>query len=257
MPDDLSNWGNSAVNEKPVTPVQMTVAVRDDALAAEMAAVERELQAALVDLNPPFRQLAQRQLRESYPLLRAGVVLATAVSEPDSERLQTRRIDLAAALEMLYLALGIHTGLLGGQGNDQAPERSLLGSAILAGDYCFSRAAALAVRTDSATVVEIFARALRRVSEGHLRGLLDAVSADYDEQEELFASGVAAAGELAALTPAQLAANQVQGSALARTVRDPLARDRGTATNAMPTGELSPRQRRRWASLAALADHLY
>jgi octaprenyl-diphosphate synthase len=219
--------------------------------AAELAAVEDELVAALADLNPPFSQLVQRQLKRIYPLLRAGVVLATATGAPGDELLRARRIDLAAAVEMLYLALCIHTRLLGAPTGSGDLDRSLLGSTILAGDYCFSRAAGLAVRTDSPAVVDIFARALKRASEGHLRQLLEPEAEDFDENGELLISGVMAGCELASLAPENRAANLRQGEGLARWLQ---AKGDGGAQPVVevPADELQAEQTVRWQQVYRL-----
>jgi octaprenyl-diphosphate synthase len=96
---------------------------------------------------------------------------------------------------MLHRALAVHMRV-GSSSKPTAPNLTLLGSTILAGDYCFSRAAALAVRTGEAAVVEIFADALKRVSEGHLRQRFDSAVEPYDEDSELFRAGATAAMRL-------------------------------------------------------------
>ena len=115
--------------------------------------------------------------------------------------MRSQRIYLGAALEVLYVALGVHTHLLGNDVARSPLGRSLLGSTILAGDYCFSRAADLAVRTQSPVVVEIFAQALKRVSEGHLRQLFQPERERFDENADLLHAGVVAAGALIGLGP--------------------------------------------------------
>lgn len=175
-------------------PGQFTLATQD--FLAELAEVEQELRDATVDLFPPFSQMVAAQLRGSHPLRRAAVVLAAGVAAPDNSVVRRQRIDLAAALEMLHLAITVHM-ILADDASTDSPNRSLLGSTILAGDYCFSRAASLAVRTGHSTVVEIFSDALKRVSEGHLRRFFNPAADRYNEDEELFAAGAAAAMHLA------------------------------------------------------------
>ena len=78
------------------------------------------------------------------------------------------RVSLAAALQLLQIALNIHRLLL-------RPEQTgsidsfLLGGTILAGDYCFSRAAVLAAHTNHPQVVMVFAELLQEVSQANLR----------------------------------------------------------------------------------------
>ena len=164
---------------------------------AELDQVEQHINEEIGSLFPPFSQMVAAQLRHSHPLLRAGVVLATGMATEDDATLRDQRIYLAAALEMLHLAINVHIFLLGGASSGDTPNPSLLGSTILAGDYCFSRAASLAVRTGDPKVVEIFSNALKRVSEGHLRRLFDSSGEPYNEDRELFRAGVEAATLLA------------------------------------------------------------
>lgn len=163
---------------------------------AELAQVEQRIAEEIAGLFPPFSQMVTAQLQHSRPLLRAAVVLATGVAAEDQDMLREQRINLAAALEMLHLAINVHI-VLGGTVGGDAPNSALLGSTILAGDYCFSRSASLAVRTGDQQVVEIFSNALKRVSEGHLRRLFDPASESYHEDRELYLAGVEAATKLA------------------------------------------------------------
>lgn len=158
-------------------------------LQQELAWAEQELSSALEALYAPFSQLVQSQFRRSYPLVRAAIVLTAGVGDPDSQPLRAQRVHLAAALEMLQLALGIHTRLLSSSGVRQEIDHSIMGSTILAGDFCFSRAAGLAVQTHSPVVVDVFAQALQRMSEGRLRNLFSA-DQSFDEDSELFRSGI-------------------------------------------------------------------
>lgn len=179
-----------------VTYSQDTYITAQQNLMGELAEVEQHLLDATAELFPPFRQMVATQLRSSYPLHRAGVVLAAGVAAPDHTLARSQRIYLASALEMLHLAIAVHIMLADTVANNPA-NRSLLGSTILAGDYCFSHSASLAVRTGNAAVVEIFSDALKRVSEGHLRHIFAPTTPDYNEDRELFVAGAHAAMELA------------------------------------------------------------
>ena len=68
-------------------------------------------------------------------------------------------------LEMLFVAHSIHGLLL--TAVREGMDKSVMGSTILAGDYCFSHSAVLATGTESPQVVAIFAQALKTVSEGN------------------------------------------------------------------------------------------
>ncbi len=186
------------MSKQPTRDAPSPVSAAQD-FSTELAEVEQQLREATADLFPPFSQMVAAQLRSSRPLRRAGVVLTVGVAAPDNDVVRSQRVYLAAALEMLHLAITVHMILADGASTD-FPSRSLLGSTILAGDYCFSRAASLAVRTGHSTVVEIFSDALKRVSEGHLRRFFDPTAGAYNEDRELFVAGAAAAMHLA-LTP--------------------------------------------------------
>ncbi len=170
-------------------------------LIAELQQVEYAVQAGLSDLQAPFAQLVQSQWRRSTPLVRAAFVLTAGYPQLRDD-MDRRRIYLGAAIEMLRLALAVHIQLLTSEVQPKL-DRSLLGSTVLAGDFCFSRSAGLAAKTDSPIVVDIFAQSLQRVSEGTLRRLFRPSEAAYDEDRELTLSGVAAAHELAGLAASQ------------------------------------------------------
>ncbi len=166
-------------------------------LEQELEAVYTNLTSASDALASPLRQLVRSQVDQAEPYVRAAVVLAAGVGEPDTDSLRVRRIQLAAALEMLFVAHNIHGLLLDPQA--QSMDKSVMGSTILAGDYCFSHAAMLAAGTDSPEVVAIFAQALKTVSEGNLRHLFGE-RGGYDENNDLFVAGVEAATVLAGLS---------------------------------------------------------
>ncbi len=206
---------------------------------AEIQETQSALLAATSDLISPLGELVRAQIKRANPPLRGAVVLAVAGAKLDKlqadagDASRRKRILLAAALEMLYVALNVHRLLVNAavtEQNDDAPlDRSFVGSTILAGDYCFSRAAQMAAQTDHPQVVAIFALALQTVSEGLLReqfsrgndhahplkveadGDYDArvynqqeyFSGDYDETHALLHSGAEAAATLIALPEAE------------------------------------------------------
>ncbi len=146
-------------------------------MADELIAVEKLLQEAVVALYAPLTELAQSQIKKAYPYRCAKVVLASGVGAPDSEPLRQQRIYLAAALEMLNIALAIHQLLLvdngrnAANGEENPNQRSITGSVILTGDFCFTQSAILAAKTNNVRVVEIFSETLKTVSERILRQL--------------------------------------------------------------------------------------
>lgn len=160
----------------PIDQHRRSTPFSDDNLQQEYEAVYRQLVDGLTDLRPPLGDLVLGQLGESFQPPRVGLLLAASLPAQDTLRKREQRILLAAALEMLHLALQIHKLLFhhSGGANAQNMDRSWVGSIILAGDYCFSRSAILTAHTDEPQVVEIFARALQVVSEAHLRRLFHA-----------------------------------------------------------------------------------
>jgi geranylgeranyl pyrophosphate synthase len=149
---------------------------------AEIDEVQSTLLAATTDLISPLGDLVRAQIRHSQPPICGAVVLAvakppslSASTLPEEDEFRHKRIVLAAALEMLHVALNVHRLLVNAARRERQPsgeislDPSFIGSTILAGDYCFSRAAQMAAQTDHARVVAVFALALQTVSEGLLR----------------------------------------------------------------------------------------
>jgi hypothetical protein len=96
---------------------------------------------------------------------------------------------------LLAIALGVHKLLL----NAADLDRSLVGGTVLAGDYCFSRAASLAARTGNPAVVAIFSEMLQQLSEGHLRVIFNEHEDRFDESSLLHRSAALAGAVLADL----------------------------------------------------------
>lgn len=217
-------------------PTRPVTRFTDAELQREFEHVQRQLSEALDELHPLLGELVRGQLADSFSPQRVGLVLAAAVGYPDTPTLAQRRVLLAAALEMLRLALTIHKLLLRGeQSGEPTGDRSWLGSIILAGDYCFSRSAVLAAQTDEPRVVAIFADALKRVSEGHLRQLFEAKGGPFAEDDEIMDAGLLAALVLTGQTD-DPANTIVLGRELLR---------RGRLDYAL----LPPHQRRRWRAV--------
>lgn len=217
------------------------------ALDAELVQVSGEIQAALSELFAPFSQMIDTRLRGLGPMTRAAVVLTAGVGAPDTQELRTKRVFLAAALEMLHLALAVHMALGETAGADTVQHQSLLGSTILAGDYCFSRSAGLAVRTGDPIVVEIFSDALKRVSEGNLRRFFEPTDRQFDEDRELFLAGIAAAGQLVG-TPAGVQILQRQLVDRLAVGHSPVEQG-GREPNEAALAGLSPTQQARWRAM--------
>lgn len=192
------------------------------ALEAELQEVQKILTATADELGMPLGELVRAQVKVTAPPQRAALVLtvgdAPSDSDPNPHRdTRSRQIYLAAALEMLAIALHVHRLLVMATGLDEGDDldRSFIGSTILAGDYCFSRAADMAVQTENPRVVTLFAQALQTVSEGHLRALFAADETVFDENRALLQSGAEAAVELAGVSPEVAPAYQATAFALA------------------------------------------
>ncbi|MCB0127974.1 MAG: hypothetical protein KDE58_37170 [Caldilineaceae bacterium] len=158
-------------------------------LAAERSAVKQLLEESIAQLYMPFDHLARAEIQKAAPFFCATTVLATCMAEEDpahhtgNDKLYQQRLFLGAALEMLRIALTVHQLLLQRvnqqtimqnlptEEEDDANQRSITGSIILTGDFCFTQSAILAAKTDNVQVVEIFSQTLKQVSEGILRQL--------------------------------------------------------------------------------------
>ena len=173
----------------------------------EIDAVREHMSSALSDLGSPLGDLVRPRVHAADPPLRAALVLCVGYNGPDGS--PHHRIHLAAALEMLHLALGIHQLLVDSAASNplsHPPEdqRTFIGSTILAGDFCFSRSAQMAARTENPKIVTVFAQALQDVSEGSLRELFSDQNGPQpaqgrDRDEVLLRSGAEAALELSNL----------------------------------------------------------
>jgi octaprenyl-diphosphate synthase len=177
------------------------------ALQLELDAASALLHNAGAQMGDPLSGLLRARLNSGQPRIYAAVVLTAGFTDPVNCVEPLARVPLAAALEMLAIALDAHRELLRTRavatvrGAEIAPpDRIFVGSAILTGDYCFSRAAQLAARTETPRVVAVFAQTLQEISEGQLRHLFGADPQPFDETRALVASGARAALELTTLT---------------------------------------------------------
>jgi octaprenyl-diphosphate synthase len=193
---------------------------------AEIQEVQSTLLAATTDLTNPLGDLVRAQIKHSQPPIYGATVLAVSTAAgagAESADLRRKRILLAAALEMLHIALNVHRLLVNAAlaaqqageqkaGSDDPLDRSFIGSTILAGDYCFSRAAQMAAQTDHPRVVSTFSLALQTVSEELLREQFHPDHGRYDESRHLLQSGAQAAALLVDLP----AADEQQAIALSQ-----------------------------------------
>ncbi|MCC6168347.1 MAG: hypothetical protein IT329_14080 [Caldilineaceae bacterium] len=228
-------------------------ALYPDALSdfeAELRAVQEMLTAAIEELGMPLGELIRAQSKQTTPTLRAALILAAGYDPRGDAQSRRRRLHLAAALEMLYLALHVHRLLVNAavlEAHREDLDRSFIGSTILAGDYCFSRAAGMAAQTDSPAIVTRFAQALQTVSEGHLRALFASEATGFDENRALLEAGAEAAPDLAGLPLHLLPGYRAAAADLAATLADPSPSARRLA-DLLPA--LPADYRPRWQALA-------
>jgi hypothetical protein len=245
---------------------------RSSALRAEQELVAALLSEVVAELPEGLEQFVRSEMAEDRTL--AAIVLASSAPQHDSAEAVSRRVALAAALELLQIALNIHRLLLAPAQYDTI-DRFLLGGTILAGDYCFSRAAVLAARTCHPQVVLVFAELLKEVSQANLRRVInedeagpEAVAAD--ERKALFHSGALAGALLAGLGEEEQARAARYASSLSRRLPpdssvSPAKRESDGASPPPPrpiadasfdsesydeADNLPPHQRERWRAIA-------
>ena len=223
-----------------------------DAFHTEQNLVAAKLDEVMADLPDGLSQFVRSEMAEK-PIL-AGVVLASAAPEHDSAEDESRRVALAAALELLQIALNIHRLLLKPE-KTHTIDNILLGGTILAGDYCFSRAAVLAARTCHPQVVTVFAELLKEVSQANLKRTVVSDNSSQDsmaaaERTALFRSGASAGVLLAGLS--------IEEQAVVVRYAECLSRQRppdGTGSFKAAEGEhldsLPLRLRERWRELVS------
>ena len=240
------------------------LALAREQFQTELQEVDQQLEAAVGELYPPLDYLARGQLTQVRPLVRAALALTAGVGAPDNPKLREQRLMLAAALEMLHIALRIHRLLLVGSINSDGDsnQRSITGSVILTGDYCFTRSAILAAQTDSVEVVAIFSQTLKQISEEILRELFqhnDATAGDsggngegsaFNENRALLHAGIEAAALLAALPTATIESLYAFAGQVAHALATP-----ATAVDAPNIAALASEQQVRWQVLQQWLGH--
>lgn len=227
--------------------------VESSCLRSEQELVAGLVEEELADLPHGLAQLVRSEMSEERVL--AGVVLASAAPAHDSAEALSRRVALAAGLELLQIALNIHRLLLRPSRPDTI-DSYLLGGTILAGDFCFSRAAVLAARTSHPTVVSVFAELLMELSQAKLRGLIGDACAFQDggsagERSSLFRGGAQAGGLLAGLSERKRTSVADFAARLSRcpgqAEEEPFGRSEDALARVLPS-----HQRERWRTLTSL-----
>jgi len=162
------------------------------------AVVESNLERLLGDDLALVRQTVRECTQTGYPMV--DEVLGDAVPEHfpraiitlGTSRLghsqQSRRVALAAAIEMLHLAVSVHDFIPRGEVSPTEQNRVSMGTAILIGDYCFGQVSILAAKTEKPDVVAAFSDALAKLSERRVQTLLETPTRPHADSAILYAS---------------------------------------------------------------------
>ncbi len=177
-----------------VSPTAVVESNLEWALGDDLAQVRTRLQSSIQSGYPLVDGLLAEHLHSHYP--RAIIVLGT--SRLGSSK-QHSRVALAAAIEMLHLAVNVHDVIPRGKMEIDERMRALLGASILVGDYCFSQASMMAAETENPAVVSAFSNALSRVSEQRVITLMEKPQQPHADDAILYASAAEAASLLVGL----------------------------------------------------------
>jgi len=162
------------------------------------AVVESNLEKLLGDDLDLVRETVRERTQTGYPMVdevlsdivpdhfpRAIITLGTSRMGHSQ---QSKRVALAAAIEMLHLAVSVHDFIPRGEVALNEHNRVLMGTAILIGDYCFGQASILAAQTGKPEVVAAFSDALARLSERRVMTLLETPNQPHADSAILYAS---------------------------------------------------------------------
>lgn len=143
-------------------------------LAAGLEQVELKMRQAVHPEYPQVTAIVGGLLDSGGKRLRPALALLAGRFHPtDPDKL----IALAAAVEMLHTATLVHDDLIDGallrRGIATLNARWGMGATVLAGDYLFARAAALAAETADVRVMAIFANTLMTICSGELEQIFD------------------------------------------------------------------------------------
>lgn len=142
-------------------------------IRADLVVVEARMLNAVRETHEPLSSALHSILASGGKRLRPALVILAARLHRWNEE---AAINLAAAVEMLHTATLIHDDTIDEallrRGQETLNASWSRGATILAGDFMFARAAALAAETDNTRVATIFARTLMTICDGELRQML-------------------------------------------------------------------------------------
>ena len=161
----------------------LSISFLDDAVAADMAAVDAVLGQSLASDVALVREVAQyivaaggKRLRPAVLLLAAG---ATGYRGADHHV-------LAAVIEMIHTATLLHDDVVdeSSQRRGRATANAAFGNAasVLVGDFLYSRAFQLMVRGGRLRVLSILADATNEIAEGEVLQLMQVGNPEVDEE---------------------------------------------------------------------------
>jgi len=203
-------------------------------LADDLELVECKLHEIPQPEQPQLTAVLNHLLGSGGKRLRPALALLAGRFYPtDLDKL----VALAASTEMLHTATLVHDDLIDGatlrRGNPTLNASWSPGTTVLAGDYFFARAAALAAEAGSVRVMTIFANTLMAICSGELRQIFDrrdvprlddkqawaAALGRYDQRIEaktasLFAAATEAAAVLSGAPEAEIVALRDYGRLL-------------------------------------------
>ncbi|NOX61065.1 MAG: hypothetical protein GXP42_03840 [Chloroflexi bacterium] len=184
---------NKATIER-VSPTAIMESNLEWVLGDELEQVRRRMQEAVQSDYPFLNDLLAAHLHHHYP--RAIIVLGSSLLGHANT---DKRVALAAAIEMLYLATNVHDAIPRDLLDASDDSRALLGTSILVGDYCFSQASVLAAETENPAVVAAFSNALARLSERRVMTLLEQPDQPHTDDAILYAAAADAGSLLVGL----------------------------------------------------------
>ncbi|RME82413.1 MAG: polyprenyl synthetase family protein, partial [Caldilineae bacterium] len=155
-------------------------------VADELAAVEEKMLKVVGSAYGPLAEALAGLIRSGGKRVRPTLVLLAARFHPPAEH--RRLISLAAAVEALHTATLVHDDVIDGallrRGQSTLNAVWTPGSTILAGDFFFARAAALAAETGHPRIIQLFADTLGIIVDGELRQAFSA--RDWGQPKEAY-----------------------------------------------------------------------
>ncbi len=153
-------------------------------VANDLERVERKMREAVRVEFRPLAMVMEHLLNSGGKRVRPAVALmATKFYPTDVDK----SVSLASALELLHTATLVHDDMIDHsllrRGSPTLNSMWNGGATVLAGDFLFARAAALAAETESVRVVSIFANTLMIICNGELKQIFSAGHGEQTREE--------------------------------------------------------------------------